>query len=563
MKYICLSFVLLIGCNTQNKLNVKDDNKIASEAMEYLNNGDVLMAPLAVEAINDSKTKNHLLSRLKTNNQVASYFDFSPKKKISADWLCETLDFNTDLPCGIPVADLTDIINTQKRQTEPCSCTFNSSVLVMRILGRDIPCINNLSIYEFIQNTKHRNPINVVSEMRPGFYGKFENQMPTSAQMASQAKILWTGKPAYDLAWEMNQMNEDLYNENKYPSLNKKKSNNKPNGKFINAQVHNYKSYKDATDAMKKVISEGGLVMPYFFNSYWSWHGITVLYITKDNKYVCWNSDHVEVFDEDYITKNMNTEEFYEDNLERMESNKEIKDRAIYDVLVGNMNSLNNPSHTLNKQNLDDELQGYGYPKGFNPMQIDTGFTFIQINGSNSSSNSNDSNNSSDINSNIDDQKEEDIIHAVQYSMNDLNVSDHNNQNNSFWSCSVCTYDNGLNSSVCEICGNPQETKMKTSQKVNTENWTCSECTFINKNSDKKCIICSRPQSINKPNNNSNIVDSNVTELIKCANCSNNSGNLLRCAGCKSVYYCNATCQKQHWKQHKMTCKTMNNQTNK
>ena len=35
----------------------------------------------------------------------------------------------------------------------------------------------------------------------------------------------------------------------------------------------------------------------------------------------------------------------------------------------------------------------------------------------------------------------------------------------------------------------------------------------------------------------------------------------LRCASCKSVYYCSKTCQKQAWTDHKMQCKMIRNQT--
>ena len=35
------------------------------------------------------------------------------------------------------------------------------------------------------------------------------------------------------------------------------------------------------------------------------------------------------------------------------------------------------------------------------------------------------------------------------------------------------------------------------------------------------------------------------------------SENFLRCAGCKSVYYCSSDCQKQHWLTHKAACKAV------
>ncbi|KAG8985264.1 hypothetical protein FRB93_005914 [Tulasnella sp. JGI-2019a] len=42
-----------------------------------------------------------------------------------------------------------------------------------------------------------------------------------------------------------------------------------------------------------------------------------------------------------------------------------------------------------------------------------------------------------------------------------------------------------------------------------------------------------------------------------CGTCAARGGPdhpLQRCAGCKSIWYCNATCQRAHWKQHKAPC---------
>ncbi|KAG8985265.1 hypothetical protein FRB94_005230 [Tulasnella sp. JGI-2019a] len=42
-----------------------------------------------------------------------------------------------------------------------------------------------------------------------------------------------------------------------------------------------------------------------------------------------------------------------------------------------------------------------------------------------------------------------------------------------------------------------------------------------------------------------------------CGNCAATGGPdhpLQRCARCKSIWYCNATCQQAHWKQHKASC---------
>ncbi|KAF7323691.1 Bin3-type SAM domain-containing protein [Mycena kentingensis (nom. inval.)] len=45
-------------------------------------------------------------------------------------------------------------------------------------------------------------------------------------------------------------------------------------------------------------------------------------------------------------------------------------------------------------------------------------------------------------------------------------------------------------------------------------------------------------------------------ELYRCSWCGNPSAALRKCAGCSQTRYCDATCQKQHWKkQHKQQCK--------
>ena len=45
-----------------------------------------------------------------------------------------------------------------------------------------------------------------------------------------------------------------------------------------------------------------------------------------------------------------------------------------------------------------------------------------------------------------------------------------------------------------------------------------------------------------------------VSQTKVCAACNGGGGPLLQCAGCKSVSYCNKTCQKAHWKAHKQNC---------
>ena len=47
-------------------------------------------------------------------------------------------------------------------------------------------------------------------------------------------------------------------------------------------------------------------------------------------------------------------------------------------------------------------------------------------------------------------------------------------------------------------------------------------------------------------------------QVISCANCASTAPvgkPYQRCAGCKQASYCSKDCQKEHWKQHKRTCK--------
>jgi hypothetical protein len=51
----------------------------------------------------------------------------------------------------------------------------------------------------------------------------------------------------------------------------------------------------------------------------------------------------------------------------------------------------------------------------------------------------------------------------------------------------------------------------------------------------------------------------NMEKGISCDNCGSvagtNNGKLLKCAGCLTVHYCGAECQKKKWKDHKKICK--------
>ena len=40
----------------------------------------------------------------------------------------------------------------------------------------------------------------------------------------------------------------------------------------------------------------------------------------------------------------------------------------------------------------------------------------------------------------------------------------------------------------------------------------------------------------------------------QCASCHSKTVALHRCSGCKRVFYCSKTCQKNHWKEHRPEC---------
>ncbi|KAJ7484420.1 hypothetical protein FB451DRAFT_1232475 [Mycena latifolia] len=50
--------------------------------------------------------------------------------------------------------------------------------------------------------------------------------------------------------------------------------------------------------------------------------------------------------------------------------------------------------------------------------------------------------------------------------------------------------------------------------------------------------------------------NSSHLELYRCSWCGNPSAVLRKCAGCSKTRYCDASCQKSHWKEHKKACTT-------
>lgn len=47
----------------------------------------------------------------------------------------------------------------------------------------------------------------------------------------------------------------------------------------------------------------------------------------------------------------------------------------------------------------------------------------------------------------------------------------------------------------------------------------------------------------------------NVAAMRECARCGAKGAKLRRCNECRSAWYCNAECQRQHWSSHQQTCR--------
>ena len=43
--------------------------------------------------------------------------------------------------------------------------------------------------------------------------------------------------------------------------------------------------------------------------------------------------------------------------------------------------------------------------------------------------------------------------------------------------------------------------------------------------------------------------------VFKCFYCGKHGHNLPKCRQCSQAYYCNADCQRKHWKKHKPVCR--------
>ena len=44
-------------------------------------------------------------------------------------------------------------------------------------------------------------------------------------------------------------------------------------------------------------------------------------------------------------------------------------------------------------------------------------------------------------------------------------------------------------------------------------------------------------------------------DVQKCFNCGKHGHNLPRCRQCAQAYYCDADCQRKHWRKHKPVCR--------
>ncbi|KAF5340216.1 hypothetical protein D9611_007973 [Ephemerocybe angulata] len=49
-------------------------------------------------------------------------------------------------------------------------------------------------------------------------------------------------------------------------------------------------------------------------------------------------------------------------------------------------------------------------------------------------------------------------------------------------------------------------------------------------------------------------LNANTVSLYRCSHCGNPSASLKKCSGCEKARYCDGTCQKAHWAEHKKRC---------
>ena len=47
----------------------------------------------------------------------------------------------------------------------------------------------------------------------------------------------------------------------------------------------------------------------------------------------------------------------------------------------------------------------------------------------------------------------------------------------------------------------------------------------------------------------------NWVNTFRCFNCGKSGHNLPKCSQCGQAYYCNADCQREHWRRHRPVCR--------
>lgn len=104
-------------------------------------------------------------------------------------------------------------------------------------------------------------------------------------------------------------------------------------------------------------------------------------------------------------------------------------------------------------------------------------------------------------------------------------------------------------------------------QKMPTSNrWCCTQCTYSNDMSNRICTVCGKSKTVQSLGPQrldfSDFSSAGQGEASKlppvannCAACGKQSTNLKKCSGCKSVHYCNSSCQFSHWTAHKDACR--------